>query len=600
MSTDFKNIIKLYSELKAERDKYAGTWNKICKYAGIKSVLRKTVEIGAEETPADDDFDKYTYDPTAALSIQQSADYTKGIIWGNGDNVITLEPSDDVLELIDIDAVKDWFSYATKQVLEQMNHPKAGLDSALAEYFYDQRCIGTSGVGVFPAGDFKKGLSDNALIFRGYGVDTMCIDEGKNGLVEVVFNTYHWRINRIIAEFCVNTKDGTFDKEMFNKLPDKMKEAWNNKNMNDSFKIIHGVIPYDLYTPGAIGKRGCKYIGYWFADGFDKPFYEENYKEKPICVGREEKIRGEVYGRSSGTMLLSSIRCINETMSGVMRTLDKMVEPPIGILSGALFGDNVVDTSARGLTIFNAEKLAGTNPVFPMQDVYDPANLINFLLSYLNEKVSAAFKIDILLDFNAKAKMSATESLQRFAIRARSLSGIIVRHKTEMLEPLIQRCISILYDNNCLGILPSDRERAERAHQNGRDNRIIPDAVLECIKSGKSWYKIRYNNDIEKLTRVEIYEDLIKEINTITALLSINPELSGAINWHKLIADTSNSLGFKDLIVSEQTFKEQQQAQQAMLAQALQAQMQQVQSQTNRNNAGALKEVAQFGQQQAL
>ena len=169
-----------------------------------------------------------------------------------------------------------------------------------------------------------------------------------------------------------------------------------------------------------------------------------------------------------------------------------------------------------------------------------------------------------------------------------------------MLEPLIQRCISILYDNNCLGILPSDRERAERAHQNGMDNRIIPDAVLECIKSGKSWYKIRYNNDIEKLTRVEIYEDLIKEINTITALLSINPELSGAINWHKLIADTSNSLGFKDLIVSEQTFKEQQQAQQAMLAQALQAQMQQVQSQTNRNNAGALKEVAQFGQQQAL
>lgn len=55
-----------------------------------------------------------------------------------------------------------------------------------------------------------------------------------------------------------------------------------------------------------------------------------------------------------GTMLISTIRCINQAVSDCMTTMAKMVEPPIGILNTALFGDDVVDTSEKGLTVFNA------------------------------------------------------------------------------------------------------------------------------------------------------------------------------------------------------------------------------------------------------
>lgn len=590
MEKDFSNIKKLYSQLVAERSKYVSKWQEIAKYAGIKSTFTETTEIGGVDTDKDKNFDKYTYDPTCALSIQQSADYLKGVMWGNGDNVFTLEPSDEVLAMVDIDAVKDWYEFATASLLKHMNHFEAGLNNALSSYFYDQKSIGTSGVGAYPAKGFKQGLCDNAIVFRPYGVDTMCIDEGKNGNVDIIFNTYKWRVNRIVSEFCGN--DEAFDIEAFKKLPEKIQKAYNDRNFDLTFKIIHAVLPNDLYTPDTKGIKGCKYVGFWYCDDDNEGFfYTEHYEEKPIAVGREEKIRGEIYGRSSGTMLLSTIKCVNEAIKSSMVNMDKMNEPPIGILGNALFGDSKVDTSARGLTVFNAKFLAGENPIVKMQDIGDITPLVQFLMPYLNEKIATAFKIDLLLDFSAKANMTATETMQRYAIRGRALAGMINKHKTELFMPLINRCVSLLWQAEQFGVRPDD-PRAQIAIQTGMTNRIIPQEVLAIKESGLKWYKVRFNNDIEKLTRTEVFDDLTKELNMIVALLQINPQLSSAFDWHALARKSADALGFADIVVSERTYKEQIEAQAQAQAQAEQLQMANIQSQTNRNNAGAMRDAS--------
>ena len=218
----------------------------------------------------------------------------------------------------------------------------------------------------------------------------------------------------------------------------------------------------------------------------------------------------------------------------------------------------------------------------------------------LNEKISTAFKIDILLDFSAKSNMTATESMQRYAIRGRSLSGLIVRHKTEVIDPIINRSLSILWDLETLGYKSTDTKAVEDMKKSGKVERIIPDAVVKAKNEGKRWYKIRYNNDIEKLTRVEVFEDLTKEINIITALMSVYPDIAEAVNWHKLLADASDAMGFKDLIISEKNFKDAIKQKAEAMAQMQQAQVANMQSQTNKNNAGAINEFGkseQTGQQ---
>lgn len=587
MKNTFENIKKRYNELCAERDRYVSRWEETAKYVGIR--VRPQQYYNEGQVNANEDLDKFTEDPTASLSVQQSADYLKGIMWGNGNDAISLEPTDDILQMVDKSAVEPWYEYATNQLLSQMNHPNAGLNSALGAYLYDQQAFGTSGVGAFPNSAYGRGYDTNVLLFKEYGVDSLCIDEGKNGLVEVVFNTYQWRTNRVVSEFC-DKADG-FDEEMFNRLPKKIQAAWKAQNLNQIFTIVQGIVPRDDFTPGALGKKGCKYIGYWFDKSENKFFHTEDYQDMPIPVARAIKIRGEVYGRASGTMLISSIRCINQAVSDCMVAMAKMVRPPIGVFSAALFGDDVIDTSENGLTVFNAAQLNGQNPIIPMQDVGDPSALVNWLVPYLNEKIATAFKIDILLDFSANSDMTATESLQRFSIRGRSLSGMILQQKTELFEPLIRRCVSICMKKGVLGVDPTDEARIAEIIESGRQERIVPDAVVECIKEGKPWYKIKFNNDVDKLGQGEKVEDLLKLINVITALMAVNPQIASAINWYKLLADVTKALGLKDNIVSENEFKKQIEAQAQAQAQMMQAQIAETQARSTRENAMALKDL---------
>lgn len=587
MDKEFQNIKAKYYALKGEREKYVARWEEVSKYVGIR--VNPLTYIDAGESNKSRELDKYTEDPTAALSVQQAADYLKGIMWGNGDGAISLEPSEDLLDLTDKAAVDEWFKYASSRLLQQMNHPNAGLNTALNPYFYDQQAYGTSGIGAFVNSGYGQGVDTNVLLFRPYGIDTLCIDEGKNGLPEVIFNTYQWRVNRLVSEFC-DGKDG-FDEKAFNALPEKIRDAFKNNNMNQVFTVIQAILPRNEYTPGALGVNGCKYCGYWFEENESNFFRKEDYHDLPIAVARAIKIRGEIYGRASGTMLISTIRCINAAVSLSMQAMAKMVNPPIGILNTALFGDDVVDTSENGLTVFNAAMLAGASPIMPMQDVLDPQQLVQWLVPYLNEKVATAFKIDILLDFSAQSDMTATESLQRFSIRGRSISGMIMQQKTELFEPLIRRCVSICMENGIMGVNPDDNKAVKDLIDLGKRERIIPEAVIECIKDGKEWYKIQFNNEVDRLGKTEKVDDLLKLINVITAMMSVNPQISMAIDWYNLLADVCDALGLKHNIISEKDFEAQIQAQAQQQAQLMQAQAGQLQAASNRDNATALKDL---------
>lgn len=576
-----EDIIKRYNECDTEKQKYVPLWREIAKYTGIKVDPDDTRDEG-------DDLDSYTLDPTTSLSTVQSADYLKGIIIGTGENGFEIMPSDDVLENVDISAVKDWYEYITGVVLREINHPNSGFHTAFQSYFYDQVAFGNSGIGTFK-NELKNNPSANALIFREYGVDTMAVDEGKNGVIDIIFNKYKWRTNQFVSEFCF--RNGAFDKIMFERLPEEVKNAYNSGQLNKEFEVIQGILPNEEYNPEKLGIAGAKYHGVWFLKGAkDKVFYEEDFKERPISFGRPVKVRGEIYGRAYGTMLLSSIRCVNDIVNGLMITLDKMRDPAVGVWGDAVNGDGVIDTSAGSLTTFDPTKLSGNAPVFPIQDIGDPSRMIQFLLPYLNEKLATAFKVDLLLDFSSSANMTATESLQRYSIRNKSILGLIIQQINDVYVPTIQRAISILWDMGRLGVLPSE-EQAEELTSRGLSERVIPEAVLEAITNGKTWYKITFNNEVEKISNTDKIDNLTQLLQIMQGLLAVNPQLAQAVDWFKLLQDVSGALGFDTAIMSEQEFRKQieAQAQQQAIAQQLQAQ--QLQSQTTKNNASAMRDL---------
>ena len=304
------------------------------------------------------------------------------------------------------------------------------------------------------------------------------------------------------------------------------------------------------------------------------------------------KIRGEDYGRSSGTLLLSSISSVNYMFAITQEILEKMANPALGAFGNAIFGDSVLDTSADGLTIFNQAFQDTKNPpIFPIHDVGDPEPIIKFLLPYLNEKITTAFKVDALLDFNSAKDMTATESLQRYNIRGKSLAGVLIRQKNERLIPDVRRAITICWECGELGINAKKHPDAASAVRiENRGKQIIPDAVLQVFANGKPWYELEFNNELENLLKTQKIQNLVQMIQSITAIAALYPDIVNAVDWYQLLHDINENLDIDaKIMVTADKFKK-------TIADAAKQRQQQAQAAGMQQMAGAAKDGATANQ----
>lgn len=553
---DFAQIYKIYTELKTNGEQYKPLWDRISQLVGI------TVEPDyqwSNNLVKSRQLDEFVDDPTAAISVNQGGDYLVGIMWGTGENVFRLKPSRYVTALVDEAVVKDYYSYATSQVLYHMNHPDAGYIQSLQPYAYDQFSFGTSGIGIFKNQAFIRGIDENCLIARNYGIDNTRIKEGKSGGCDIGSAIYHWTCGRIISEFCM--VDGAIENYAISQMPETIQNAWRNKDLTTEFDLVFLWLPREDFDPKLQGRRGAKWRGVWFMDSgnsSNRIFCEESFRERPVNMTRMIKVRGEDYGRSSGTLLLSSISSNNYMFAITQEILEKMASPALGAYGNAIFGDSVLDTSAEGLTIFNANFAQNANlPVFPIHDVGDPEPIIKFLMPYINEKITTGFKIDALLDFNSAKDMTATESLQRYNIRGKSLSGILTRQKNERQIPDVRRAVSICWECGELGVnaqkLP---DMAQLLKKNQKNERIIPPQVLQVFADGKPWYELEFNNELEKMLRTQKIQDLVQLLQGITAIAALYPDIVHAIDWYQLLKDLNDNLDIQNqILVSADAFK---------------------------------------------
>ena len=584
MANKYEGIQKRQENAKAEREEYTPLWTTISKYSGIKL---DTTFYDSSEKNKSSKLDDYVEDPTAAISINQFGDYLIGVMWGTGKKAVSMKPSRYLLELVEKEDVQDYFDFATDNLLYHMNHERAGFSGALQRYSYGQASFGTSGIGCFPNKAFSKGIDENALIFRDYGVDNLAIGEGQSGLVDYEYPRMNWTASRIVNEFCFDK--GSIDNKKVSELPQKIQDAWNNNNEQKEFMLTCCIFPRDDFDPRLEGKRGTRFKGIWYLDDEkENVFSEDDYKENPISVARVSKVRGEIYGRSNSSMLMSSIQALNFVVSNTIGILEKMEDTAMGMWDGTIAGDNIVDTSSSGLTVFNPSLSNGQPPMWNLHDVGDPSGIINFLIPYLRDHITTASKVDALLDFNNEVQMTATETIKRDIIRGKSLSGILIQQKNELLLPNTKRCVSVLWDLGEMGVLP-ENENIESIREKS-PQRIIPEAILELVEKGKPWYDLDFNNELENLINTAELEKLLKYAQGLQLASSLDQNMMMSSDMYLWMQDFYDNLKIQSpLMVGKTKFKEEKQKIEDMQTAAMSLEAAKQGSEIGKNDASANK-----------
>lgn len=537
-----KLVINYYSDLANERSKYVPRWKDIQKYVSITNNVSELFDDSVQKQKQKQK-DEYINDSTGFKCTSQAGDYLAGILWSD----VAIEPSEYVKKKCKGADYSEFYKKCSEKFMEEMNATDAGLQTVLKSYCYDQFSFGTSGIGVFRSKEYDNNQTETCLNFKAYGIWNSCIDEGANNKITVIYTVYDWRLNQIIDEFCYENDE--FSKQKFELLPDDIKKSWDKKELNKRFKLVCGVMPNSLYNMNKIGKNGSRFKGYWFLQNDKKIFHVEYFKELPIAVCRAIRVNGQIYGESSGTLCISAIKMLNYITGKTIDNAELRTSPPIGMYSGALAQGNVIDYSPNAVTTFNA-KATGDNktPIFPLIQASDISAITNFIIPALKQDITNVFKIDQLLDFNNQMQMTATESSMRMAIRGKSINGLLTQEKTECIEPICHRAISIMQDCEKFGYILEDLpentiEEVRFKQYVYENNEFIPQEIAEAMKEGKRWYKLRFKGELEKLLNAELYEALGRFLQYLQAVLNIKPDLIYAINDYEfleLIKNASN------------------------------------------------------------
>lgn len=585
-----KLVINYYSDLANERSKYVPRWKDIQKYVSITNNVSELFEDTAQKQK-----DEYINDATGFKCTNQAGDYLAGILWSD----VAIEPSEYVKKKCKGADYSEFYKKCSEKFMDEMNATDAGLQTVLKSYCYDQFSFGTSGIGVFRSKEYDNNQTETCLNFKAYGIWNSCIDEGANNKITVIYTVYDWRLNQIIDEFCYENDE--FSKQKFELLPDDIKKSWDKKELNKRFKLVCGVMPNSLYNMNKIGKNGSRFKGYWFLQNDKKIFHVEYFKELPIAVCRAIRVNGQIYGESSGTLCISAIKMLNYITGKTIDNAELRTSPPIGMYSGALAQGNVIDYSPNAVTTFNA-KATGDNktPIFPLIQASDISAITNFIIPALKQDITNIFKIDQLLDFNNQTQMTATESSMRMAIRGKSINGLLTQEKTECIEPICHRAISIMQDCEKFGYILEDLpentiEEVQFKQYVYENNEFIPQEIAEAMKENKRWYKLRFKGELEKLLNAELYEALGRFLQYLQIVLQVKPDLIYAINDYEfleLIKNVSN-LNNEGLVKTKNQYAEMiEQIEQSRQSQSQQEQAL-AQSQMAMNMARANKDEAQ-------
>lgn len=123
------------------------------------------------------------------------------------------------------------------------------------------------------------------------------------------------------------------------------------------------------------------------------------------------------------------------------------------------------------------------------------------------------------------------------------------------------------------------------------------------MRAGKPWYKLRWNNELERMLRTEEIEALIQLLQAITAIAALYPMIVEAVNWYQMLKDLNDALDCNNkILVKETEFKEiiakvaaEQRAALTVQAQQGVAMARQSNAQANKANSEAQVNVQQQG-----
>lgn len=446
------------------------------------------------------------YDSTGVKAGNISAGALQGMVWPaeNKNFRICKHRS-----LSNNEENKLYFDEVGFRMHEDMNKVECGFALANSEYWREEVFFGTAGIGVF---DPTQHMEDCQFLFQCWDIKRMVIVEGPNGFVNRIYYEREETVEQTVLEF---------GKEA---VSEKTRKAYDEKQYSVKVKILHAIEPRYDRDPDGVSVFDLPVSSVYIELGEDKIIKESGYDQMCVFVGRLMKNLRETYGRSFAMDALPDELEANALREAAIVAVEKLLDPPLGVIDDGRLGSTTIDTSAGAINVFNISgKIGNQPPVFPINTVGD-LKTTEGRLEQLMKSISDHFLIDRLLDLNNETEMTLGEVLERQKLRAFVLNPYFTRQYAEVYTPLVHYCFTKSLKSGRLGVMPGS-EAHFNALLNNEDILVIPTEIVTAMLKGQHVYDIEYLTPAVRMMQTQMASGILETWKFMNDVAQTQPEV---------------------------------------------------------------------------
>lgn len=303
-----------------------------------------------------------------------------------------------------------------------------------------------SDLGVYGTGAYFVEKDDVSVIrCEHLPVGSYWLANSARGTVDTCYRTFMMTRRQLIQKFgydaCSVATQNAYDN-------DSGLETW--------VEVVHAVEPNEDYDHRKPLSKFKKFSSCYLERGAeaDKLLRESGYDTFPIMAPRWSVTGEDVYGIGPGMKVLGVIKALQVREKRNDQAIEKMVTPPVN--APISLKNGLISNLPGGVTF--VDSLNG-NTVQPTYEL-DPAMLqpLQQSIEKAEKRIRTAFFADLFLMLTdiEHTGMTATEIMERKEEKMQVLGPVLDRQNDENLNPLIERCLGIMFEMNLLPPAPPE------------------------------------------------------------------------------------------------------------------------------------------------
>ena len=327
--------------------------------------------------------------------------------------------------------VLNWFKVVedgVRYALDQSN-----FYPVINEIYLDFNSFATICLYVEEAEMKQKGF--NGLTFRALPISSYVFAEDDSGMVDTVMREFELTARQFVQRFPSAKIPDVIAKSLKETPDDKfnfLRVVAPTRELNSRVKFPFASVDIFIDKAIAIEERG--------------------YKEFPYMVGRWDKASGETRGRGPAAIALDDIKSLNQLRKLELVGLEKAVNPPILAPE-----DGFVGTVKLGSNSIIYSRNPNDVRTLPAELRLDLSSL---KANELRQSIRDIYLTD-QLNIPRTKQMTATEISQLRSEMERLLGPTISRFESEVLGPMLERVVGIMFRTGALPPPPPEIEQID-------------------------------------------------------------------------------------------------------------------------------------------